>query len=314
MPPSEFTSLGRGRARNFNVNVRGGGGNAAAPGAGGDRGGRPNPNEPVQPPRREVEPTRSQPVINRRPPYQRGPRGDPNQMPPSEMNKQLVKQQLEPGIEGVPIELIGNFYRILTSEMMVHQYDVKIVKLRDARKNPDGSVISAQPMEDLPEERQAAQERFIKKFADLTLTQFIKENDSIFSNVPHVFDGYKNLFTTRVLVFENHQDEMTKNVRVDIEGRPATFSLTLKRVETVTLSEAIDFYQNQSQTPISNHVISVYDIIFRQIIGKEYTQHQRKFFDLKKAQQSNKTKICDFVPGFVNSVSKLSILYLLLCL
>ena len=194
--------------------------------------------------------------------------------------------------------MVGNFYRLIHEEITVHQYDVDIVKLRKPIIGPGGAELPS--TDTLPDDRRAAQERFIKKFAEKILVEFIKASNDIFQDTPYVFDGYKQLYTTRILHFDDEKNDYSKKVEVDIDGRVSSFMLTIKRVDTVSLNEALDFYNNKSTLNISEKVISVFEVILRFVIGKGYTPHQRKFFDLTQPQHTHKAKICDFVSGMCN--------------
>lgn len=233
-------------------------------------------------------------------------------MPESVEHKQLVKQPLAAGFEGQPIDLIGNFYRIInpTADVSVYHYDVDIGKFRPPRRPRDGDMAAGPAKESdelqqrpLSDEMKLAQERFIKKFSDKIVEKVVADNANIFKDVPYVYDGFKNLYTTKLL--ELNSDTVALTVEMDIDNRPANFKVILRQVDKVSLAEAKDYYENKSGAKvISERVLAVYDIIFRFVVGKSYEQYQRKFFDTSETgiQGSNKVKLCEFVQGFVNSI------------
>ena len=118
-----------------------------------------------------------------------------------------------------------------------------------------------------------------------------------------MYDGLKNLYSTKPLKFssDDKKKEFTKNVNVDIDGKSVCFMIIFNLADSVSMRDAVDYYEGKTTKPISERIISIFEIIFRSVIGKSYTPYQRKFFDLDQVQKSPKVKICDFVQGFINS-------------
>lgn len=219
----------------------------------------------------------------------------------SRENAPLLSQKMSHGTEGVPIALVSNFYPIHHQKLLVYHYDTAIAKV--THQTADLTSEGDQPKkgeDQLSEAKKLSQERYIKKFADTILAKCLAVFPDIFSNVPYVYDGWKNLYTTRRFNFEG---QLTVQVKVHIEGRLCAFSVRLSLVASVSLDEAVAYYSGQTKVPISERVISVFETIFKFVIGKSYGSYQRKFFDLENAQRTPKVKLVDFVQGFINAVS-----------
>lgn len=259
--------------------------------------------------------------------FHKGAGGDYGRMPESVENKQLLHQQMACGTEGTSVELISNFYQIMHSDIKVYHYDCEIVKVRVPReprnsgepssppdgikRSPDsglgcgGDSKKEQPQEGQPQElsddRKMAQERFIKKFADKILDDFACAHPNLFEDAAHVYDGWKNVYTTKLLNFgTGHQ--ITEKVDVNIDQKMATFKVTLKLVDRISMSEALEYYNGKAKSAISERIISVFEAILRYVMSKSYSSYQRKFFDLRQVERSPKAALVDFVQGFINSV------------
>lgn len=232
--------------------------------------------------------------------------GDAQRMPEAVENRQLVAQKLAPGQAGTPVTLLGNFYRIVHQRLTVHHYDVTISKVRFGK---GGKPLEQEPRVTSttgePSPADEAQERFLKKFADSVVTAFVKANPELFASVHYAYDGWKSLYTTSPLNMPSAAAELSKSVEMPIDGRPRTFQVSLKRVDSVALGEALDYYNGTAASSgkvVSERIIAVFEVIFRFVISRAFPTYQRKFFDLSDVSSSPKARLVDFVQGFIDSV------------
>ena len=231
----------------------------------------------------------------------------------------LVPQKLPHGTEGRPVELIANFYHFTTSDIAVVHYDIditkdkKFVKSGNGNGNGNGSngngngngngqspTGSSNTSSTSSDEMTTNLERFIKKFSPKIVDKFVADNPALFQTVRHVYDGGKNLYTTKLLDFRTKHDYHTK-IELQIDNRPANFNVKLKMVDRIGVSEVLDYYSKKKDT-LSERAVSIYEIIFRFIMGKNYEVFQRKFFDLSTTLSSPKVQLAEFVQGFTSGV------------
>lgn len=186
--------------------------------------------------------------------------------------------------------------------MIVYHYDINIIKLKANSTSEDQvSTSDGKDGGDTGDERQQrARELFIKKFADHILAKFAKDNGQLFEGLHYAYDGSKNLYTTKALNFRG--DELFSQVELMIGGRNALFQVKVTLAARVAMGEAVDFYNGKSGQPVSEHVIAVFDVILRHVIGKSYSTYQRKFFDTDDVESVPRIKLVDFVQGFMSSV------------
>src|SRR5699024_7979764 len=76
-------------------------------------------------------------------------------MPPAEKQKKLIAQELKPiGSAGQPISLIGNFYKMVHSDVTVFHYDVNFIKGKrdnaDAKTKPSAPKYETEPQKPNP--------------------------------------------------------------------------------------------------------------------------------------------------------------------
>ena len=136
-------------------------------------------------------------------------------------------------------------------------------------------------------------QRFLKKFSPQIVEQLVKDNQKVFKDVPYVYDGQKNFYTSKTLTLQDAKgtkDMQTFKVKVDFDGgKPGFYNIKMKRVERIDLSEVVQFYQGKTNT-ISERSVSIFEMAFRFIFGRHYESYQRKFFDLNDAESS--PKVC----------------------
>ena len=218
--------------------------------------------------------------------------GDYQRMPQSVVNKILVPQKLSPGTEGTKVELIGNFYRFVHSKISAYHYDVMITKIF---KRSQLSI-------NFGDEQNNVElcEQFIKKFSQIIMNEWISVHKDIFQDVYFVYDGYKNCYTTQPLKIAKQC--YSDSVNVNIEGKLFAFMVAFKLVDQVPLGAALDYYQGNSTESIPEHIISVFEIIFRSVFSKNFLTYRRNFFDATQINQSPQCKLVNFIQGFSNSV------------
>jgi hypothetical protein len=235
------------------------------------------------------------------------------------------------------VELINNFCHIVnSSDVELYRYGMYITKVLRPRKrrqedfgqNGDAEELQKQ----LQQQEQAvetttslvqkssvsvpvpvviepdvklAQDRFIRKFADEILEHFAKKNVGIFERVPYVNYGSKEVYTTKPLQFPYGATSMDATFEMDTEGRPTYFRIVLKLVERVSLRKADDYYRGNRTKgiPISGRILTLYEILFRAVLGEPYILQQCKFFYLDHGgQKSHDVRMWNFVQGFIASI------------
>ena len=144
-------------------------------------------------------------------------------------------------------------------------------------------------------------ERFIKKFSPQIVEKLVAENEQ-FRGVPWVFDGQKNLYTKKKLNFGGHK-RMQFQVQLDMGmgRRPADFDVKMKLVECIAIKEVFEYYA-KTKDNLSDRAISIYETVFRFIMGKEFETFQRKFFDMPTVQNVPRVRLAEFVQGFTSGV------------
>ncbi|KAJ6216351.1 hypothetical protein RDWZM_007508 [Blomia tropicalis] len=219
-------------------------------------------------------------------------------MPETAKFKSLQCQPHNQGKEGRAIELVSNFYKIDSSSVVTLHYDIQITPGKES-SDRTSSDHPSNPSSLSDEVRNANLERFIKKFAPKIFELLTVTKSDLFKDVTYCYDGYRNFFTTKLLNFNGKQSYNAK-VQVQIDNRPKDFDVKLTFVDRINMQEVTDFY-NGKATEISERVISIYEILLRSIMSKDYAVFQRKFYDMSTLQ-NGKTDLVQFVNGFTSGV------------
>jgi hypothetical protein len=144
-------------------------------------------------------------------------------------------------------------------------------------------------------------ERFIKKFAPKIVEKFIEDQKAtLFQGARYVYDGFKNLYTVKYLDMKG-QNQLTFKTQIEVDGRPADFIVKLKLADKMDMKEVVDYYQHRKED-LSERALSIYEIVFRFIMGNHYETFQRKFFDLSTASSARNVQLAQFVQGFTSAV------------
>lgn len=202
------------------------------------------------------------------------------------------------GKDGQPIDLVGNFYKILLKSLVFYHYDLgitfdkQITNLRNLELIDPTSELSSANAKD---------QKFIRRFAEDIFKKFIDQNRSYFTrDVAFVFDGFKNVYT---MIKINMPGKMLRNkVDLSIDGRVRNFIVKLELVDTIDSSVVEQFYDKKMDVEIEQKVITAYEIFFKHLMAEQYEQFQRKFFDLDTAGGGQRGKLVEYVSGFYNSV------------
>ncbi len=236
-------------------------------------------------------------------------------MPSSVVHKALLpSKHVQPEhLKTFPV--LANFYRIAVSDIVVQHYDVTISSSSSSSHHQSQGEKKKQPARaqapstsaDVSgaEEAMAAlaivdekAELFIKKFSPEIFAAFQKDHPGYFTNSSTIYDGYKALYSVRLLPILPEQEFLQKAL---IQGRERTFKVKIKHVERIDLSAANDFFE-QKVSEIPERVFSVLEIIFKRLITDAgYTAFQRKYFDVG-GERENFRNIYDLVRGFLCGV------------
>lgn len=198
---------------------------------------------------------------------------------------------MTPGTIGRQVQLLANYYKITTADVVVVHYDVEITKAeneRFAKKAPPAggkpkTEAEAAAAAEEAEEANKAFVRFLARCSNDIIKALVAANQAIFSkDLQYVWDGQRNLYTTKLLKLSGGggDEQVFNNLKVDIPGgRPGFFKLKVKRVDRVDLSEVTSFY-NKKTGDISERVLSIFEMVFRFMCTGPYESYQRKFFDM----------------------------------
>lgn len=237
-------------------------------------------------------------------------------IPVGKVQPLIIKPSFPHGTNGRPINLVSNFYKLSITETTIYHYDVNIQyesKNVDVKNLPEIETLtlkekkesdsdrSDSPLPNDSEEVVNSVQRLIQRHATEIFNQFVSENEQYFQRMNYVFDGSRNLYVTEELGLPTERKTFQTKLTMRIENRPASFCIKLRMVEMISTKDIHDFYSG-SESSISERSISIYEIIFRSIMAKNYELFQRKFFDLSTAQSSARTKLTDYVSGFTSAV------------
>ncbi|KAH9398919.1 argonaute 5 [Tyrophagus putrescentiae] len=208
----------------------------------------------------------------------------------------------------IMVQLLANYYKITTADVVVVHYDVEITKAESdqfAKKAPAGpsknetetAVVEAKKT------KNKAFVRFFSGYSNDIIKALITANQAIFKDLLYVWDGQRNLFTTRLLNLSGGDEQVFNNLKVEIPGgRPSFFKLKVKRVSRVDLSEMTSFYDMKTGE-INNRVLSIFEIVFRFMCTGPFESHRQKFFDINTRRPLGfKASLADFVNGFISSL------------
>ena len=242
---------------------------------------------------------------------------------PTPTSAQLSSLQLQQQLKTFPV--LANFYRIAVSDIVVQHYDVAIsvVKRWQIKPQPQSTqpkqskqkvskssepaavmekgavkVEKAVPAAAAADDDDQKADLFVKKFSSEVFAAFQKDHPGYFTNSSTIYDGYKALYSVRLLPIPPEQEFTQKAL---IQGRERTFKVKIKHVERIDLSAANDFFE-QKVSEIPERVFSVLEIIFKRLITDAgYTAFQRKYFDVG-GERENFRNIYDLVRGFLCGV------------
>ena len=243
-------------------------------------------------------------------------------MPTSCLQKALIKNPLKYGTEGQTIDLVSNFYKINTSDVVVFHYDIDIRKekpksnkgdikeeeKRQLESDKDDPITTTESTSPTPssgsnnssDEVSNNLDRFIKKFSPEIVGQFIHDQGKLFNNVHYVYDKQKNLYTVKMLDFDKKKYFEDKVV-IKVDNRYTEFIVKIKLVERNSLNDVLEFYSG-IKNDLSERIVSIFEIIFRFVINKNYESFQRKFFDLQTIKVSRNVNLVEFIDGFTTGV------------
>lgn len=224
-------------------------------------------------------------------------------MPSTSSHQSLVTQELTPGTEGQPIELLANFYKLTTpNKCFIYHYDLAVERPRipgvveemsklklDSQSSkfpPSNTPSSSSPSSDSDSDDSTTSKKrdlLVARYAGEVIKKMLSESP-VFSSVPHAHDGEKNLYTTTELNL-NGRRSAEFPVHLLIDNQLKDFTVRTKLVGRVQSNEIIEFY-TKKRNDLSDHVVSVFEVILRFIMGKNYVTFQRKLFDLNTITRS----------------------------
>ncbi len=197
----------------------------------------------------------------------------------------IVSQQMTPGTIGRQAQLLANYYKITTADVVVVHYDVEITKAESdqfAKKAPAGPSKNETEtaVVETKKTKNKAFVRFFSGYSNDIIKALITANQAIFKDLLYVWDGQRNLFTTRLLNLSGGGEQVFNNLKVEIPGgRPSFFKLKVKLVSRVDLSEMTSFYDMKTGE-INNRVLSIFEIVFRFMCTGPFESRRQKFFDI----------------------------------
>lgn len=229
-------------------------------------------------------------------------------MPESENLEILCKQSMGSGSEGKPVELVSNFFKISSSKasVLVYQYSVAI-KQEQPEQQPQSTENSGKPFVS----RFAA---FLKKVSPEIIEKFIQQNTAVFkednegADFGLITDGAQTIYSTAKLKLER----IPEVTEMNLNGRMNRLVINLSLVSTIDLGEVDRYYAaknvrapNSSSRPtetVPAKVVPVYEQLFRCLMEKRFTSHQRNYYDLNDRKQLRCNRSFDAVSGFSTSV------------
>lgn len=214
-------------------------------------------------------------------------------MPESTFQKVLVKQPLQAGAEGSPVELLSNFFKIRTTGKIVFYYVAEMKKV--AYNREDAKTGSLDDYEASKESK--GLDMFLKRFSSEILKLYFENNPQAFAGVSFVHDGVSKVYSMSKFDLSSVPEVQT----YDIQGRESRFAIKLTLHSKIDLNEVDKFYVQKSSDNISQAVISVYEQVFRHVIEQKYSFFQRSFFSFSH-REASKNAAFELVSGFNTSV------------
>ena len=143
---------------------------------------------------------------------------------------------------GLPVKLLANHFLLKIGEKMVYHYDIEIERVFKTPKM-DPNVVDKDIEELNVAEKQ--KNKFSRKMATNLNRKIFKEmidvfsrNDNgVFADINPVYDGQKNMFTSKRLNGTQNKGTLRLKVKLDDEGRDSTFYVNIKLAES---NEEID--------------------------------------------------------------------------
>ncbi|KAH9403618.1 hypothetical protein TYRP_014803 [Tyrophagus putrescentiae] len=215
-------------------------------------------------------------------------------MPESVFHEQLVEQGLGSGSEGRPVEILSNFFKIITDGKVIYHYSIDLKKMAYSPDDPMSGSIEQYVLAPV----QKGLEIFIKKASAEILNMYFKQNSEVFGRTPFVHDGTQKLYSTRLLDLQHVPQVQT----FTIGGREIRFAVVLSLAAVIDLKELDNYYASGGNVKtLSPSIVPVYEQLFRFVIEKQFTAHQSSFYDLLQRERTS-SRAFEFVRGFSISV------------
>lgn len=223
------------------------------------------------------------------------------EMPESESHAVLCKQLMGSGTEGQNVELVSNFFKISSKAVLVYQYSVTIKQEQQQEQKPKNAENSGKPFV-------SKFSAFLKKVSPEIIDKFIKQNPAVFEGDDFglITDGAQTIYSTAKLNLEL----LPEVSEIELNGRMNRFDICVSLVSTIDLGEVNRYYTakkgnnppNKAQETVSTKVLPVYEQLFRYLVEKRFTPHQRNYYDLHDRKQLRSDRSFDSVAGFSTSV------------
>ncbi|KAH9497882.1 argonaute 1 [Dermatophagoides farinae] len=200
-----------------------------------------------------------------------------------------IRRSLSPKVDQKnSLNLVGNYYKLDITEKEIYHYNVQISQppsINQTQKNDSRS--------------EQNREKFLRNNSREILKEFLSKNPTLFQDIPFIYNGWENLYTTKKIQLDNDYvnefEYRVGNGKPDRSVPKTNVEIVFK--EKINLKIIEDFY-NGKVNEIPNQIIDILNKLFAKILMEYYTVHGQCYFDMNQLRSVRELSFIEFVYGF----------------
>ncbi|KAH7645309.1 argonaute 7 [Dermatophagoides farinae] len=200
-----------------------------------------------------------------------------------------IRRSLSPKVDQKnSLNLVGNYYKLDITEKEIYHYNVQISQppsINQTQKNDSRS--------------EQNREKFLRNNSREILKEFLSKNPTLFQDIPFIYNGWENLYTTKKIQLDNDYvnefEYRVGNGKPDRSVPKTNVEIVFK--EKINLKIIEDFY-NGKVNEIPNQIIDILNRLFAKILMEYYTVHGQCYFDMNQLRSVRELSFIEFVYGF----------------
>nr|AUI38421.1 argonaute 7 [Dermatophagoides farinae] len=200
-----------------------------------------------------------------------------------------IRRSLSPKVDQKnSLNLVGNYYKLDITEKEIYHYNVQISQppsINQTQKNDSRS--------------EQNREKFLRNNSREILKEFLSKNPTLFQDIPFIYNGWENLYTTKKIQLDNDYvnefEYRVGNGKPDRSVPKTNVEIVFK--EKINLKIIEDFY-NGKVNEIPNKIIDILNKLFAKILMEYYTVRGQCYFDMNQPRSVRELSFIEFVYGF----------------